>query len=121
MMANVAHDKLIHANVKSLAIFSRIFGYEFLIKNCDRMETAFYFSSNNFTCVMYKHEPDKNLMIGFNGNDQDGVFVGYYTDNGSPISVTGDHYIYIPFNGEDNIRALISQKILELFNVSLDL
>ena len=121
MMAKVTHDKLIHENVKSLAMFSRIFGYEFLIKNCDRMETAFYYSRNNFICVMYKHELDKNLIIGFNENDPDGVFAGYYKDDGSPISITGDHYVYIPFNGADNVRAVISQKVFELFNIQLDL
>ena len=120
-MAAIQHDKLIYEDVRSLAMFSRIFGYEFLIKNYDRMETAFYYSSNNFICVMYKHEPNKNLMIGFYGNEPDGVFIGYYDDDGKPAIEGADHYMFVSLNDEDNARAIVSQKSKILFGVDLDL
>lgn len=124
-MATIMHDKLIHENVKALAMFSRIFGYEFLMNNFDKMETAFYIDKNNFTCVMYKYEPNKNIMIGFSELDMTGVFVGYYEDDGSPIIDSNGsipiHYSWISFDGEDNVRAVLSQKLSSLFDVSIDL
>lgn len=124
-MATLMHDKLIHENVKVLAMFSRIFGYEFLMNNCDKMETAFYIDKNNFTCVMYKHEPNKNIIIGFSEKDTNTVFIGHYDDDGTPItsvnSIPGNHFTWISFNEEDNVRAVLSQKLRTLFDVSIDL
>ena len=118
-MATLMHDKLIHENVKTLAMFSRIFSYEFLINNFDKMETAFYIDKNNFTCVMYKYNPNKNIMIGFSDKDTTGVYIGHYDDNGNPISVSGTHYEFVPFDGEDNVKEVISKKVFSLFNVPL--
>lgn len=124
-MAKLIYDKLIHENVQTLAMFSRIFGYEFLMNNCDKMETAFYIDKNDFTCVMYKYAPNQNIMIGFSKQDMTGVFVGHYDDDGNPItstnSIPGNHYMWVSFDGEDNVRAVLSQKLRSLFDVSIDL
>lgn len=114
-------DRLVHENIQSLATFSRIFSYEFLIKNVDRIETAFYNSKANLICVMYKHRPNKNLIIGISNLESDGVFIGYYGDDGSPAIEGADHYIFIPFNGVNNVKAIISQKVKTLFDIDLDL
>lgn len=113
--------RLIHENVQSLAMFSRIFSYEFLMRNLDRMEVAFYTGKKNFICVMYKHVPNANLMIGFHNDEHDGVFIGYYDDDGRPAVEGTENYTFVPFNGDDNVKAIISQTALRLFNVFLDL
>ena len=102
-------------------MFSRIFGYEFLMKNIDRMEATFYNSKTNLICVMYKHKPNNNIIIWFGNHESDGVFIGYYDDDGNPAIEGADHYTFVSFNDIDNVRSVVSEKIFALFNVKIDL
>ena len=120
-MATLFHDKIIHENIRSLAIFSRIFSYEFIMRNIDKLEAAFYFNRNNFICICYEYAPNKNLMIGFHDDEPNGCFIGYYHENGNPININGNHYEYISFDGVDNVRAIVAQNVKRLFDIDLDL
>ena len=114
-------NRLVYENMQSLATFSRIFSYEFLMKNADQIEAAFYDSKTDLICVMYKHKPNKNLIIAISNQESDEVFVGYYDDDGIPAIEGAGHYAAIPFNGVDNVKAVISQKVKTLFDIDLDL
>ena len=120
-MAKVFHDKIIHENIKSLAIFSRIFSYEFIMRNIDKLEAAFYFNNNNFICIDYECAPDRNLMIGFHDDEPNGCFIGYYHEDGRPVITGSNHYTFIPFGADDNVKAIISRKAYEMFGVEINL
>jgi hypothetical protein len=120
-VAVLDNGKIDYNDMRCLAMFSRIFSYEFLMRKSGSMRVSFHDYNNDFIVVAYKPEPDRNLMIGIDNTHLDGVFVGYYDDNGNPVAVNGSHYMWIDFNGKNNVKAIISQNVLESFNISLDL
>lgn len=120
-MAKVFHDKIIYENIRSLAIFSRIFSYEFIMRNLDRLGAAFYTNDDNFICVAYKCSPNRNLMIGFHNDEPNGCFIGYYDDDGIPVIEEINHHVFIPFGDGDNAKAIISQKVYTIFGVEINL
>ena len=61
-------------------------------------------------------------MFGFVENEPNGCYIGSYDLNGNPIPINhNSHYDFINFNGIGNIKAFISNRIFELFDIKINL
>lgn len=113
-------DKIILDSMSPIIDLKTIFSNNFLKENEDKLEICFY--DNGFIAVTYAYCEDKLIAFGFYRKNQNGCFVGHYTN--AYKSIIGNfksHYTFIEFNNSDDIRNLVSSKIFDLFGVQINL